>query len=38
MFRTLTGDPTIQLDPAPLLELYTETADAQEGIRIDVES
>ena len=36
MFRTVTGDPTIQLDPAPLLELYNETADAQKGDRTDV--
>ena len=32
MFRTLTGDPTIQLDPSPLLELYSETATAQKGL------
>ena len=36
MFRTLTGDPTIQLDPSPLLELYAETVSAQEG-RTNVE-
>jgi len=31
-FRTITGDPTVQLDPAPLLELYAETGNAQQGV------